>query len=176
MENYTSWKKDLLKLCKTWDSAYMKHIKAKIYDEMNNNIHMPAMKPLTNLVTANGNLWRLQQMMKKDPKEIPQFRLIALEEEFSKFMTGVCDIFRDYGQLNIHYDIRQMLKTLKIENWDKIVPFKQYLDPLDKALTTVRNRLLKMEKEGILYVKYIIENNTELHDECIEMVKKDFIA
>jgi len=36
------------------------------------------------------------------------------------------------------------------------------LDPLDKALTTVRNRLLKMEKEGVLYIKYIIENNTEL--------------
>jgi len=44
-ENYASWKKDLLKLCKTWDSAYMKHIKTKVYDEMN-LIHVTAMKPL----------------------------------------------------------------------------------------------------------------------------------
>jgi hypothetical protein len=44
-DNYQSWKKDLLKLCKTWDSAYMKHIKAKVYDEMN-LIHVTAMKPL----------------------------------------------------------------------------------------------------------------------------------
>ena len=44
-ENYTTWKKDLLKLCKTWDSAYMKHIKTKVYDEMN-LIHVTAMKPL----------------------------------------------------------------------------------------------------------------------------------
>jgi hypothetical protein len=69
-----------------------------------------------------------------------------------------------------------MLKTLKIENWEKIVPFKQYLDPLDKALTIVRNRLLKMEKEGVLYIKYIVENNTELQEEVIEMVRKDFIS
>jgi hypothetical protein len=57
-ENYASWKKDLLKLCKTWDSAYMKHIKAKVYDEMN-LIHVTAMKPLQCLIVANGNLWRL---------------------------------------------------------------------------------------------------------------------
>ena len=44
-DNYQSWKKDLLKLCKTWDSAYMKHIKTKVYDEMN-LIHVTAMKPL----------------------------------------------------------------------------------------------------------------------------------
>ena len=45
-------------------------------------------------------------MMKNDRKEIPQFYFIVLEEEFSKFMTGVCDIFKEFGQLNIHYDIR----------------------------------------------------------------------
>jgi hypothetical protein len=34
-DNYTSWKKDLLKICKTWDTCYNNHIKKKIYDEMN---------------------------------------------------------------------------------------------------------------------------------------------
>jgi hypothetical protein len=33
-----------------------------------------------------------------------------------------------------------------------------------------------MEKEGVLYIKYIVENNTELQEEVIEMVRKDFIS
>jgi hypothetical protein len=49
------------------------------------------------------------------------------------------------------------MKTLKIENWEKIVPFRQYLDPLDKALSEVRNILLTMEEKKHLHIKYIIE-------------------
>ena len=38
-----------------------------------NNIHMTAMKPLTNLITANLNFDRLEKMIEKskDPASIP---------------------------------------------------------------------------------------------------------
>jgi hypothetical protein len=45
------------------------------------------------------------------------------------------------------------------------------LDPLDKALSDVRNILLTMEEKKHLHIKYIIEQNTGLHDAVIHMVK-----
>ena len=44
--------------------------------------------------------------MKKDPN-IPEFRSKALEEEFVKHMTNVCDIFKEYGNMKDHpFDIK----------------------------------------------------------------------
>ena len=114
-ETFTQWKKDLIKLCKEWDKLYVKHSKA-IYPEIN-TIHMAAMKPLTQLIDANSNFHKLEMMI-KDKKEVPQFRHLALEAEFSKFLTGVCEIFKEYGELKDHFDIKQMLKVLKIEKWE----------------------------------------------------------
>jgi len=46
-------------------------------------------------------------MIKKDPSDIPEFRFIALEEEFVKHMTNVCDIFKEYGNMKDHpFDIK----------------------------------------------------------------------
>jgi len=47
-------------------------------------------------------------MASKDYKTLqpPTFRFDALEEEFSKFLTGVCEIFREYGDLKDHFDIK----------------------------------------------------------------------
>jgi hypothetical protein len=70
-DSYTSWKKDLMKMLKEWDKMYTKHMKS-IYPEMN-KIHTDAMKPLTDLITANLNLHNLEQM-EKDKKEVPDFR------------------------------------------------------------------------------------------------------
>lgn len=38
--------------------------------------------------------------------EVPEFRSIALEEQFCEKMTTVCQIFKDFGTLNDHFDIR----------------------------------------------------------------------
>ena len=104
-ENYTSWKKDLIKKCKEWDKLYVTHIKTT-YPEMS-QIHATAMKPLTLLVESNLQFWRLEDMIKKDPSNIPEFRFIALEEEFVKHMTNVCDIFKEYGNMKDHpFDIK----------------------------------------------------------------------
>ena len=73
----------------------MKHIKSG-YVEMN-LIHTSAMKPLTDLLESNLNLYYLEQIEKK--KDIPSFRHLALEEKFSGHLTRVCEIFRDYGKL-----------------------------------------------------------------------------
>ena len=85
---------------------YLKHIKS-VYPEMS-GIHAAAMKPLTILIEANLQFHRLEQLMKKsDPKEVPEFRFIALEEEFIKNMTIVCEIFKEFGDMKDHpFDIK----------------------------------------------------------------------
>ena len=126
METFTSWKKELIKICKEWDKLYVKHAKS-VYPEMN-AIHMAAMKPLTQLMEANSNFHKLEVMQQgKDKKDVPKFRELALETEFCKFLTGVCDIFKEFGELKDHFDIKQMLKVLKIENWENVAPFRFYL-------------------------------------------------
>ncbi len=91
-------------------------------------------------------------------------------------MTTVCEIFKEFGKLEDHFDITQMLKVLKINDWLKIKPFEHYLTPLSKSIKIVRDTLLKMEKDGPLRMKYIIENNEELQTQTIDMVKKDIIT
>jgi hypothetical protein len=55
-----------------------------------------------------------------------------------------------------------MLKVLKIENWETCPPFKFYLQPLADAIMKVRKNLLQMEKDGHLFIKYVIEENKQL--------------
>jgi len=102
-------------------------------------------------------------MMMKTQK-VPEFRYKALEFEFCKFMTGVLDILKEFGTLDQSYDITQMLTTLKTEDWQHIVPFAYYLNPLQARITEVRKTLLGMEKLGVLRIKYIVEDNKELQD------------
>lgn len=124
---------------------------------------------------SNSNFDKLETMI-KNKREVPQFRYAALEAEFCKYLTGVCQIFKDYGDLKDHFDIKQMLKVKKIDNWEKVPPFKFYLSPLDAAITKVRKNLMKMEKDGVLFIKYKIEENTQLQLDIIDMVKQDGIA
>lgn len=169
------WKKDLVKKCKEWEKLYNKHIKMT-YPEMS-EIHATAMRPLSLLIDANLQLTRLEDMIKRDPENIPEFRIKALEDEFIKHMTNVCDIFKEYGNMKDHpYDIRQMVKTLKIKNWRTTIPFRYYLSPLEEALSKVRKELIRMHKIGHLQIKYIVEDNTELQDLMTQLVKKDLLV
>lgn len=171
-ETYISWKKELIKMLKEFDKMYLKHIKNG-YIEMN-NIHMTAMKPLTNLLESNLNFHYLELIEKK--KEVPSFRHEALEEKFCEHFTRVCEIFRDYGNLKDPFNIRQQLHVLKTRDWPSIPPLSFYFQPLQDALTDVRMWLLKMNEDGILRCKYIIEDNTELMEKTITMVQKDMTA
>lgn len=178
-ETYNSWNKDLTKVLKTWDASYCKHIKAP-HPEMF-KLHEAAMQPLTLLMKSNSNFGQLEKMMaeKDGGSNIPEFRGIALEEQFCKHLSEICRIFKEFGDMSDHtYDIAQLLKTLKIENgkWTQIVPFEHYLTPLKGALGKVRTCLEKMEKDGPLMCKYIIEENKELQDLTITMVKQDHIV
>jgi hypothetical protein len=158
VENYLTWKKELVSLLKTFDKLYTKHIKMG-YVEMN-AIHSTAMKPLTDLLEANINLHFFEELQKK--KELPKFRHEALEDKFIGFYTRVCEIFRDFGRLKEYFHIKQMLTILKTENWRESPPLSFYFTPLKDALTDARDCMLKMHKEGHLHCKYIIEENTEL--------------
>ena len=172
-ENYKSWNKELVKKLKEFDKMYTNHVK-KTYPYMS-DIHQRAMKPLWDLIVSNLNLHYLDKMREKK-MDVPDFRIYALEEEFCKFMTGVCQIFKEYGNMVEYFNIKQMMKTLQTPNWKEIVPFEFYLTPLEKQYTKVRTVLLDMHKKGHLLVKYAIEQNTELLNETIEMLKRDKIA
>lgn len=107
-DTYTQWKKDLVKACKEWEKNYVKHQKTKIYDEMQ-ALHDRAMKPLSDLIAKNLEFSQLERMIDREKEgAIPEFRFIALEEEFVKCMTNVCEIFKLYGDNRVeeHYDIR----------------------------------------------------------------------
>lgn len=78
-ENYTNYKKELLKKLKTWDVAYVKHMKNPHPDMQ--KVHDGAMLPLTLLMKSNSNFGQLEKMLaEKDGANIPEFRAIALEE------------------------------------------------------------------------------------------------
>lgn len=171
-DTYITWKKDLVKLLKEWDVLYMKHIKQG-YPEMN-AIHMSAMKPLTDLLESNLNFYYLEQI--KIKKDVPAFRYDALEERFCSHFTRVCDIFTQFGTLSLPYNIRQMLAVLKVFEWQKIPPLAFYFTPLQDKIMDTRKHMLKMHEDGILRCKYIIEDNTELLEKTIEMVKQDNIT
>lgn len=93
-ESFTSWKKELIKKLKEFDKLYVKHVKSG-YIEMN-NIHMTAMRPLTNLMESNLNFHFLE-LIEKKRSDIPKFRHEALETKFIEHLTVLCNIFRDYG-------------------------------------------------------------------------------
>ena len=139
-------------------------------------VHSSGMKPLTQLIDANLNFQKLEKMIATPKTEVPEFRTIALEEQFCEKLTTCCQIFKDFGTLNDHFDIRQMIKTLKIEDWQKIKPFWYFLTPLLKSINVVRATLHQMHKDGHLRIKYIIEDNKELVKQCTDMIKKDYIA
>ena len=81
----------------------MKHVKGS-YAEMA-EYHAKCMKPLMDLINANLNYHRLENMIKAK-HEVPEFRNAALEEEFCRFLTGVCEILKDYGSLKDVFDIK----------------------------------------------------------------------
>jgi hypothetical protein len=132
------------------------------YAEMN-TLHMTAMKPLNELIEANLNFHNLEVMIARpnNPIPVPEFRRQALEEKFCQKLTGVCEIFKDYGDdpLVEHFNIKQMLHILKIDNWEKIKPFQFILTPMSFAIKKTRANLLKMHADGVLFIKYVIESN-----------------
>lgn len=72
-------------------------------------IHTAAMAPLTALIKSNRAFHQLEVMMKDDKTEVPLFRFKALEEQFCKNMSVICELLKLYGEdkLEEHYDIRQ---------------------------------------------------------------------
>lgn len=90
-------------------------------------------------------------------------------------MSFICETFKLYGENKIeaHYDIRQMIETLKIPNWRNIPPYNFYLTPLHNDLEKVRGELADMHKKGPLFMAYIIENNKDLRDKINDMLKSD---
>jgi hypothetical protein len=165
--------KDLVKVLKEFEKLYNKHIKTTFVDMT--AIHNQAMKPLSDLIKANTDYWKLENMIRTG-EDVPEFRRFALETEFCKFQTGICEVLKEYGTLEHHFNIAQMMTTLKIENWKNIRPFDYQLTPMLAAVNKVRDSLREMDRLGPLRIKYVIESNKELGEEIEAMVKKDNIV
>jgi hypothetical protein len=57
-----------------------------------------------------------------------------------------------------------------------VKPFWYFITPLMDSTNKVRKDLLKMHADGVLMIKYIIEENEELRKDVIGMVKKDVVT
>lgn len=70
-------------------------------------VHDAAMLPLIRLMKSNSNFGQLEKMLaEKDGSNVPEFRGIALEEQFCKHLTEICRIFKEFGDLKDQtYDI-----------------------------------------------------------------------
>lgn len=110
-DTYLQWKKDLIKLLKEFDKLYVKHMKSG-FVEMN-TIHTAAMKPLLDMMSANFNLNALE-LIEKKTQEVPSFRKEALSEKYCQYLTRICEIFRDFGNLKDSFNIKKMIELLKI--------------------------------------------------------------
>lgn len=130
------------------------------------------MKPILDILSSNFNMHSLEQLEVKD-KELPIFRREALQEKFCSNLTRLLEIFRDFGTLKDHFNIKQMLSVLQTHGWKEITPLAFYLAPLENAIFDTRECMLQMHKKGPLYCNYIIEDNEELQKKAIEMVSKD---
>jgi len=93
-ENLAAMKKEVIKKMKQFDKNYTKH-KTKTYKELN-DIIVRAFQPLVNVLNANLEFHKLEQLMLKDP-EIPMFRHKALEHEFCQHMEKMLTILKENG-------------------------------------------------------------------------------
>ena len=116
----------------------------------------------------------MKVLMKK--KEVPVFRFEALEEKFIGHLNRVCEIFRDFGTLKESFNIKQMMNILKIPKWAESPPLAFYLEPLQTALTDMRECLLKMNycssmREGKRF-KVARVSRIEVTDHRVDEIKR----
>lgn len=107
---------------------------------------------------------------------LPMFRHRALEEKFAENLTAVCWILTGYGNLKQYYDIMRMLNLMKLENWQKIEPFRYYLQPLKETYTVMREELLWLNSKGPLFVRFPLKMNFQLEKKLIATIERDVIV
>lgn len=149
-EDYLAKKKELVTKLKEWDKKYIAH--AKTVNPELNTIHTAAMAPLVAFMKSNKDFHNFNVLLQAEKSKgdvplgerLPEFLFEALEKEFVKDFMEICRIISNYPHKKLlsdegeklmdPYDIKQMLDTLKVENWEKIKPFEFYFRPLKEAL------------------------------------------
>lgn len=169
-ETFANMKKEVMKKMKQFDKNYTKH-KSKTYKELNEIIQR-AFQPLVNVLNANLEFHKLEQLMLKD-SEIPMFRHKALEHEFCQHMEKMLTILTDHGKLRDEFNIQRMLDLLKVDEWEMSIPMDFYLTPLKESIISLREELLDMQARGLILCKYRIEENVEMHERVNKMVAND---
>lgn len=191
-EELASVKKTFIGKLKEWDKNYITH--AKSFNPELAAIHDAAMKPLVNLMKSNYDFYCINEMIRKEKERgevpvedrIPEWRRAALERVFIDDYSEMCRILTHNDgsklskepdaackRLHYPYDIKQMLDTLKVENWRNIKPFKFYFQPLENALNLSIEELLAMNKRGKLQVRYAVTLNEKMHDTICATIAED---
>lgn len=192
-EELAAVKKQFISKLKEWEKNYVGH--AKSFNPEMGAIHDAAMKPLTNLMKSNYDFYCINEMIRKEreredvPPEdrIPEWRRAALERVFVEDYSEMCRILTAYDGMQIDrknpeagckrlkdpYDIKQMLDTLKVENWRGIKPFKFYFKPLETKLNASIKELLDMNKRGRLQVRYAVTLNENMHETICATIAED---
>jgi uncharacterized short protein YbdD (DUF466 family) len=172
-DDFQATKKNLIGKLKEFDKTYIKHMK-KTHPEVQ-EIITNAITPLLNLLESNYNFHKLEELI-KTKEDIPSFRYNALEDKFCEHMEIICKVLENHGKLQDIYDIKRMLNLLKLDNWEDNVPMAFYLNPLKNSIKALREELIRMRHLGPNRCKYYIEENEEMHDLAIKMVKSDVTA
>lgn len=131
--SYIQIKKELVTFVKKFDSMYKTHIK-KTFPEINKIIQQ-SFDPLKNALHSNLEFHKLEMLI-EEGEEIPEFRYLALEEQFCIHMTKLLTILTDYGELRKEFNIKRMLDLLKVDNWIDSIPMYFYLQPLKEAIAS----------------------------------------
>ena len=116
-ETYNTWKKELLKVLKTWDAAYCKHMKAP-HPEMQ-KVHEAAMMPLTLLMKSNSNFGQLEKMLAAVQKKRAE-----LEDEVTETQAAQIELDKtadDYRKL-------QNERSGLVDQWEQAVAAMQKRD------------------------------------------------
>ena len=171
--SYVAEKKALVNHLKAFEKNYNKH-KTKTHVEFNGFIQK-AFIPLVNILEANFEFHKIEELMKKD-ETIPDFRYNALEAEFCKHCEALLTILTNHGKLRQEFNIQRMLDLLKLENWQENIPVHFFLQPLKDSIIAYREELLQMRARGLILCKYRMEENEEMQDLVLKMVSNDVIC
>lgn len=149
-ETYAAAKKAFIAELKKFDKDYIKH-KKNVHPELNAFV-MSAFRPLVNVMDANFELLKIEELMKK--QDIPDFRFQALEEKYCLTMEALLKILTSHGPLKEEYNMQRMLNIFKYKDWEASTPMYHYLQPLKQSIYDLRTEIEDMRKKTITHCKY----------------------
>lgn len=175
---FTSQKKDLIKKLTSFEKSYMAHYK-KAHDYLLNSVLAVILKPLSDALEANINLYYLENRNHekkkwfKDPA--PEFRIKACKEKFADSMRELVVRLRDNGSPLHLTDIMKSLIRIQIDTSTHDA-LKFFVSPVKKAWRELRSVMKATYKRGFVMYKQPLKDNVELVDSLKKLLDLDLRA